>query len=403
MARVLENVGKDLLNKNGIPTPEYVVVEDELQAMEAAEDLGYPIVVKALVTVGKRGKAGAVKFAENAEEVKAAAKSILNMTVRNFPVEKLLIEQKLEIEKELYISVAYDEINQAPVIIASSEGGVDIEEIAEKSPDRIAQHSVDILNGFHAYQAKEISAELGLKGKMLQMATQVIYRIYNFFIHYDATVVEINPLALTSEGNLVAAAILMGVDDDALYRQPELKEKVEPGSDRSWRPLTALEKEMVAVDAAESYRGTARYTEMEGGDIGFLCGGGGGSLLAYDALLRFGGQPANYTEFGGNPTETKVAGLVKGVLSKPGVKSFFMDANITNNTQTDVVAKGIIKAFEDKGIDPRKFPVVIRLAGVNDVKAREIFKAAEIEYYGDDSTMEDVAKIIVERMKQVYK
>ena len=125
--------------------------------------------------------------------------------------------------------------------------------------------------------------------------------------------------------------------------------------------------------------------------------------MAYDALLRFGGEPANYTEFGGNPTETKVAGLVKGVLSKPGVKSFFMDANITNNTQTDVVAKGIIKAFEEKGIDPRRFPVVVRLAGVNDIKAREIFQSAEIEYYGDDSTMEDVAKIIVERMKQVYK
>ena len=221
MARVLENVGKDLLKKSGIPTPRYVVVEDGLQAKKAAEELGYPIVVKALVTVGKRDKAGAVKFAANAEEVEAAAKSILNMTVRNFPVEKLLIEQKLDIEKELYISVAYDEIKQAPIIIASSEGGVDIEEIAEKYPDRIIQHSVDILNGFHAYQAKEISAALGLTGKMLQMATQVIYRVYNFFVSYDATVVEINPLALTSEGNLVAAAILMGVDDDALYRQPE--------------------------------------------------------------------------------------------------------------------------------------------------------------------------------------
>jgi succinyl-CoA synthetase beta subunit len=133
-----------------------------------------------------------------------------------------------------------------------------------------------------------------------------------------------------------------------------------------------------------------------------LCGGGGGSLLVYDALLRFGGQPANYTEFGGNPTETKVTGLVKGVLSKLGVKSFFMDANITNNTQTDVVAKGIIKAFQEKGIDPEKFPTVVRLAGVNDGVAKKILQEAGIEYYGDDISMEDAARIIVERMEQTY-
>ena len=141
---------------------------------------------------------------------------------------------------------------------------------------------------------------------------------------------------------------------------------------------------------------------MEGGNIGFLCGGGGGSLLAYDALLRFGGQPANYTEFGGNPTETKVTGLVKGVLSKPGVKSFFMDANITNNTQTDVVARGIISAFQEKGIDPEKFPTLIRLAGVNDSEAKKILQDAGIAYYGDDITMEDAARMIVKRMKETY-
>ena len=159
---------------------------------------------------------------------------------------------------------------------------------------------------------------------------------------------------------------------------------------------------MIAVDAAESYRGTARYTEMEGGDIGLLCGGGGGSLLTYDTLLRLGGKPANYTEFGGNPTETKVCGLVKGVLSKPGVKSFFMDANITNNTQTDVVAHGIIAAFKELKLDPATFPTVVRLAGVNDGEAKKIASQAGLEYYGDDITMEDAARIIVEKMKNMY-
>lgn len=157
---------------------------------------------------------------------------------------------------------------------------------------------------------------------------------------------------------------------------------------------------MIAVDAAEAYRGTARYTEMEGGEIGFLCGGGGGSLLVYDTLLRFGGRPANYTEFGGNPTETKVSGLVKGVLSKPGVRSFFMNVNITNNTQTDVVAKGIVKAFREIHLDPKVFPTVVRLAGVNDKRAKEICVEAGIDYYGDDITMEYAARLVVDKMKK---
>ncbi|MFH1351396.1 MAG: ATP-grasp domain-containing protein [Pseudomonadota bacterium] len=402
MARVLESIGKELLKKNRVPVPEFAVAESVEEARKSADLIGYPVVIKALVTKGKRGKAGAVKFAENSEEAEKAADDILKMRVGYFPVERLLVEKKLDIAQELYVSITTDSTKKMPVIIASSEGGVDIEEIAEKYPDKIIKTYVNILEGFHQYRAKEISSALGLMGKVLQQSTGIIWRLYQVFEKYDLTILEINPLAVTAEGNIVAAAILMGVDDDALYRQPELSAKVEAGSDRAWRPLTELEKEMVAVDAAEAYRGTARYTEMEGGDIGLLCGGGGGSLLVYDTLLRYGGRPANYTEFGGNPTETKVAGLVRGVLSKPGVKSFFMDVNITNNTQTDVVAKGIIQAFKDKGIDPGKFPTVVRLAGVNDVEAKRLCSEARIEYYGDDITMEDAARIMVEKMKKIY-
>ncbi|MCF8053019.1 MAG: acetate--CoA ligase family protein [Desulfobacterales bacterium] len=401
MARVLENVAKEILKANGIATPAFAVAKTPQEAQEAANRIGYPVVVKALVTVGKRGKTGAVKFADDAREVQAHAQTILGMTVRNFPVEALLIESKLAITRELYFSVTYDATRRMPVIIVSAEGGVDIEEIAESAPEKIVRHHVDLTLGFHPYQAKELCSAMGLEGKTLQRATQTVYRLYKNFEKVDATVLEVNPLVLTEDGGITAAAVLMGVDDDAFYRQPALADKVEVGTDRSWRPLTELEKEMVAVDAAESYRGTARYTEMEGGDIGFLCGGGGGSLLAYDSLLQCGGQPANYTEFGGNPTETKVAGLVKGVLSKPGVKSFFMDANITNNTQTDIVAKGIVKAFQEMKIDPTKFPAVVRLAGVNDTEAKKIFTDFHIEYYGDDISMEDAARVIVDRMKAV--
>jgi succinyl-CoA synthetase beta subunit len=198
----------------------------------------------------------------------------------------------------------------------------------------------------------------------------------------------------------VAAAVLMGMDDDALFRQPGVESEVEPGSDRAWRPLTDLEKRLIAVDSAEPYRGTARYTEMNGGDIGFLCGGGGGSLLLFDALQRYGGRPANYSEFGGNPTETKTYGIASGILSKPGVKGFFLGMNITNNTQTDVVAAAVARAFRARGVDTRSFPALARFAGVGDAMAKEVLEEAGFEYHGEDVTMEDAARLMVEKMRR---
>jgi len=402
MSRVLEDLGKEILRENRIRVPDFFVVSNEEEARTAADEVGYPVAIKALVTIGRRGKAGAVKFAENSKEAEEIAKAILSMEVHNFPVKRLLVEKKLDILQELYVSVTFDTCKQMPVIIASTAGGVDIEEVARAQPNKILKHHVDILRGLHQYVAKEIWSDLGLTGRNLQIATDVLWRLYQVFRKYDAHILEINPLAITPEGEAVAVGVLMGVDDDALYRQPRLSDAVEVGSDRAWRPLTPLEKDMVAVDRAEPYRGTARYTEMEGGDIGFLCGGGGGSLLVYDTLLQLGGKPANYTEFGGNPTETKVYGLAKGILSKPGVKGFLVDANITNNTQTDLVAKGIIKAVNDMKIDVKEFPIVIRLAGVNEPEAQKLFEEARIEYHGDDITMEDAARLMLDKMKKTH-
>lgn len=401
MSRVLEDIGKQILRENGIAVPNFLVVTGKTEAGQAGDNLGYPVVIKALVPVGKRGKAGAVRFAENRDELETLSEEMLHMRVRNFPVEKLLVEKKIVIAQELYVSITFDSSNQMPIIIASTAGGIDIEEIAKQEPTQILKWHVDILEGLHQYQAKEIWSDLGLKERPLQAATDTLWRLYQVFRTYDATVLEVNPLAITPEGKTVAAAVLMGVDDDALYRQPDFADKVEVGSDRAWRPLTQREKNMVAVDRAEPYRGTARYTEMDRGNIGFFCGGGGGSLLVYDMLLQYGGKPANYTEFGGNPTDTKVYGLAKGILSKPGVEGFLLDANITNNTQTDLVAKGIIRAVEDLGIDVKKFPMVIRLAGVNEPEARKLFQEAGIEYHGDDTTMEDAARLIVDKMKKL--
>ncbi|MBI3077625.1 MAG: acetate--CoA ligase family protein [Deltaproteobacteria bacterium] len=399
MSRLLEDQGKALLQQAGVPVPRHVVATTPAEARAATQALGVPVMLKALVPIGGRGKAGGVRPATSAEEAEAVAHDLLGRSLGPYPVERLLIEERLSIAQELFVSISFDSSRRCPVILASSEGGVEIEALARQRPDHVRSLPIDPLLGFHPYMGKELWARLGLRGAALTGATEVVTRLVQLFAQVDATILEVNPLAMLADGRVVAAAVLLAVDDDALYRQPSLQGVVQPGTDRAWRPLTTLERQAIAVDRADPYRGTARYTEMDGGDIGLLSGGGGGSLLVYDTLLQCGGRPANYTEFGGNPTEEKVYGLVKVILSKPGVRGFLLDANITNNTQTDVVARGLLRAFQELGIHPATFPVVVRLAGVNEAEARRLLEQAGIEYHGDDVTMEDACLVMVEKMR----
>lgn len=379
--------------------PKHVVARSPEEAAEKAAELGFPVVLKALVPVGKRGKAGAVKFAQNAQEAFELTRELLAMTVRHFPVEKVLIEEKIAIAQEWYLAITIDKKAQTPLIIASLKGGVDVEELSQSAPEQIMTKSIDPILGFAEFQAKELWSELGLTGKPLTLATQALTCLVKIFLAKDATLLEINPLVLTENGDVAAAASVMSVDDSAMYRHPELAAMVQLGSERTWRPLTDLEKRMVEVNELDPYRGTARYTEMDGGEIGFLCGGGGGSLLSFDALVSFGGRPANYSEVGGNPPERKVLGITKGILAKPGVKGLFVAHNITNNTQVDVLAQGVVQALKEMGKDPKIFPVVVREAGVNDEAAREIFTKTGVEYYGDNATITEAAQRMVERIK----
>lgn len=402
MGRLLENHAKQLLESAGISVPRFEVASGEAEAFAAAERLGGPVVVKALIPVGKRGKAGAIRFAQNPDEARIAARQLLGGTVRNFPVDKVLVEEKLDIAQEWYLSITYDKNRKAPVIIASLRGGVDVEELNRSHPGEILVREIDPLTGLGDYETKEVWAELGLTGKPLGSAAGVLGKLFDIFQKYDAYLLEINPLVTTRDGKLIAAAAVMSIDDSAMYRQPALAEMVQLGSERTWRPLTDLEKKMVEVNESDPYRGTARYTEMPDGEVGFMCGGGGGSLLCFDTLTALGIRPANYSEVGGNPPEEKVFGLTKGILSKPGVKGLFVCHNITNNTQVDVLAKGVVRALQELKIDPSKFPVVVREAGVNDAAAREIFTSAGVEYYGDDCSMTEACACMGRRMREVY-
>jgi succinyl-CoA synthetase beta subunit/citryl-CoA synthetase large subunit len=402
LGRLLENHSKLLLKELGITVPCGEVVEHPAGAAEFASQLDKPVVLKALVPVGKRGKAGAVKFAASPQEAKETAADLLGMKVGYFPVKALLVEEMIPVAQEWYVSITYDKAKKVPVIIAGVRGGIEVEELSRLHRDKITVYPVDPLEGLYEFQTREIWAGLGVTGSLLGPAGSVLFKLYDAFQRFDAYLLEINPLVVTTNGTLVAASAVMSIDDSAVYRQNAIAGLLQLGSERAWRPLTDLERKMVDVNEADPYRGTARYTEMPDGNIGFLCGGGGGSLLCFDALLAMGGRPANYSEIGGNPPEAKVYGLTRGILSKREVKGLFVAHNITNNTQVDIMANGIVSALRDLNVDPVKFPVVVREAGVNDTAAREIFLAAGVEYYSDEVTLAEAAARMVARMKEIY-
>lgn len=399
MGKVLENHSKQLLQDNGIPVPRHWTVGSGEEAYDLVAALNKPVVLKSLIPVGKRGKAGGVRFASSPEEAKEAVDHLLRMKVGFFRPEKILVEERLDIEEEWFVSVTIDKRKQTPVVVAATTGGVDVESSVKDHPGKICVTHIDPLEEFMPYQAREIWSRLGLSGDPLLQAAAILHRLYDLFVRFDCYLLEINPLVLTKDGRVVAAACVMGVDDNAMFRQTLLADKVEVGLERFWRPPTSLEKRMLEVNNSD-YRGTARYMEMDGGDIGFLCGGGGASLLCFDALVRYGGKPANYTETGGNPPEEKVYALTRGILSKEGVRGLFVAHNITNNTQVDVMARGIVRALRDAGIDPKTFPVVVREAGVNDEEGRRVFAEAGIICYGEDITLEEAARLMVSRMRE---
>jgi len=401
MARVLEHDGKEILKKNEIQIPRGTAVSNPEEAKQAAVRIGFPVILKALVPAGKRGKAGAIKLVHNIYEVYKEAEKLFNMEVSHFPVEQILVEQGVAIKKELYLSIAIDKIERKPVVIASSEGGVDIEEISRKNPGKVKKVHIDPWSSFPSYKGVEIWSDLGFKGKVLRQAAALTTRLFNTFKKHDATLLEVNPLVMSEDDVLVAVDVVLSVDESAIYRQPELK-NIHPASERAWRPLTELERHMVAINEEDPYRGTARYTEFDGGDIGFMCGGGGASLLLMDALIKSGGRPANYSEVGGNPPENKVYGLCKGIISKEGVRGLFLAHNITSNTQINVVARGVTRALHNMDINVSVFPVVVREAGTHDAEGKKIFEEAGIEYHGDDITLTQAAQLMADKMRQVY-
>jgi succinyl-CoA synthetase beta subunit/citryl-CoA synthetase large subunit len=399
MGKVLEQHAKALLARNGVAIPRGEAATTAADARRIAERLGVPVVVKALVLAGKRGKAGAERMAATPDDAARAAADLLGTEVGGYPVHEVLVEEQIAIERELYLSLTIDPNAAATRLLISATGGIEIEEIVRENADALQSLKIAPTEGLLEFQARQLWRRAGISGGSLPRLSALTSRLYRTFRDLDAYLLEINPLAETAQGGLVALGAVLAIDDAALFRQPALDGLVQVASEKVWRPLTSREEQVNALNAAEPYRGSARYLELDGGDIGFLCGGGGASLVLFDSLVRAGGQPANYAEFGGNPTETKVAGLARVVLSKPGVRGLFVAHNITNNTQIDVVARGVVQALREAGISTDRFPVVAREIGLHDAEGRAIFEAAGIEYFGIESTLSDAARGMVAAMR----
>ena len=400
MARLLEHHALDFLAKGGIEVPGFAVAESADETEKAARAFGGRAVIKALIPAGGRGKAGAIKLAETPEEAGGYAADLLGQTVLNFPVERVLVSERVEIEREIFASIAFDSMTRRPMVLFSALGGIEIEAILDQDPDKLVQFPVEIGLGLQPFQAKEIAERAGLTGDVLLGAARALIALYRVFCQLDAETVEVNPLAVTPESRIVAPTGVIVVDDQALHRHPELDGIADPNLTNGWRPLTALEKRMREIDATDS--GSAiRFNELGDGRIAFMFTGGGAGFLAFDTMLRLGGDPATTFDITPGFVEEKMYLATKAILALPGLKGLLAGGNITNFIPIDIKVRGVMRALKELKIDPETFPVVFRFAGPGVEEAKEL--AAEIpgiEYHDAASTIEDVVRSIIERTRE---
>lgn len=395
MARLLEHHALNFLRESGMPVPAFRVAETAQAARNAACELGFPAVLKALIPVGGRGKAGAIRVARAADEALAFARELLGQIVLNFPVRELLVSEAVTAEKEFFASITFDSVSRKPIVFFSSLGGVDVEAILAEAPERLIQREIDITLGLEPFQAREIAESAGLKGKELTSLASILPCLYRVFRRFDCQTVEINPLGVTDGGQLLPLSAVMVIDDQALFRHPELKGIAEPDLTNGWRPLTALEKRMREIDRTDS-SSAIRFNELDG-DIALMVTGGGAGLLAYDAILRHGGRPATTFDITPGRVEEKMYLATKAILNKPGLKGMIAGGNITNFIPIDIKVRGVMRALKELNVNPRKFPIVFRFAGPGVEVARDL--AAElpgIEFYDEATSLEEAARRIVE-------
>ena len=405
MARLYEYQSKKLLREGGIRIPEGGVASTPNEALKITQKIGKPVVLKIQVWVTGRAGVGGIQFAETPQEAEKAAGRMLGMKVKNFTVEKVLVEEKLEIKAEYFAGLVIDDSKKSPLLVFSSMGGTGIEEVAKSHPEKVTQIYVDVLTGLKDYQARNLIRKTGFSGKLLLQLADVLTRLYRVAHTYDARSAEINPLVLTEDNLVYAADCHLVIDDYAVFRHPELGIEVAREFDR---PPTELEK--IAYQAEEGdHRGTFYFFQMvekfseQENYVGFHGAGGGGSMMSMDAVLDKGFKLANYCDTSGNPSASKVYRAAKIILSQPNIRGYFASGSGVASQEQFHSARGMVKAFHEEKLD---IPGVIRLGGNYEEKAIEILQTylkdipAKVEGYGRDDSPEFCAQRLEELIKE---
>lgn len=373
---LLEYQGKQLFARHEIPVPSGIPARTVDEALAAAEKIGYPCVVKAQVKIGGRGKAGGVKVAANATEAREYAEAILGMDIKGFTVYELWIEEASEIEAEYYAAIVFDRSARAALVMLSTQGGMDIEQVSEETPEAIATLHVDPLLGFQPFEARRLAFEAGIDADLIRPIGDFLARLYETFVAEEALLVEVNPVIITPERKVKALDSKVTLDPSALYRHEENAKLRDPSDEDP--------QEQMARD-----RGLT-YVKLDG-DIGILGNGAGLVMSTLDVVAQYGGEPANFLDAGGGSKADAITSAVEVICSNDKVKAVLF--NIFGGiTRCDEVANGLIEAFATA---KPTVPFVVRLDGTNDVEGRKILADAKLPGVHTAGTMNEAAEMVV--------
>ena len=381
--KIHEYQAKALLARYGVPVPLGEVVLNAADAREVAKRLGGGVVVvKAQIHAGGRGKGGGVKVVKNADEAETAAKKMLGMqliTIQTGPegqkVQRVLIEQGLKIKRELYLGMVIDRSTERPVIMVSSEGGVEIEKVAEETPEKIFKEFIHPTAGLSGFQTRKLAFALGLEGPAVTQAGKLMNALWEAFKGTDASLIEVNPLIVTEDGSLLALDAKMNFDDNALYRHPDLKE------------LRDIAEEAPLEVEASKY--SLNYIKLDG-TIGCMVNGAGLAMATMDIIKLAGGEPANFLDVGGGANAEQIKNAFRILMSDKNVKAVLI--NIFGGIlRCDILAEGVIAAVKDLGVS---VPIVIRMEGTNVEKGKQMLRESGLNFTTADTMGEAAEKVV---------
>jgi succinyl-CoA synthetase beta subunit len=374
---LLEYQGKQLFARHGVPVPSGKPARTVDEAVAGADEIGYPVAVKAQVQIGGRGKLGGIKIAHNSEEAREHADAILGMDIKGLTVYELWIEGASEIETEYYASIVFDRSHKAPLVMLSTQGGVEIETVADENPDAIAHLHVDPLLGFQDFHGRELAFKAGVDADVVRPIGAILKQLYEVFVQEEATLVEVNPLIITPERTVRALDAKVTLDDNSFFRHKENSELRDlSGED----PQERMAKE----------RGLT-YVKLDG-NIGILGNGAGLVMSTLDVVKLAGGEAANFLDAGGGSKAEVITSAVEVILANPKVTAVLF--NIFGGiTRCDEVARGLIAAFTE--LKPT-VPFVVRLDGTNDVEGRKLLADADLPNVHAEATMDGAAAKVVE-------